>query len=244
MNPIAFGPEGQRLFAADTWGGLRCWSAADGKKQAEPIHTEDLYCLAFHPDGRAVVAGDLKGVVTHWDSASGKAVRTFEARALYFFARLQDVGGVRRLAFDRAGATLACAGGQPKSGGFVQATPLIVCFDWQTGQRKHTLKFGTENDGYVYDLHFHPDGFVMAVTSGQPGQGKLFFQRPEDAQPFFLTPKIPNCHALAVHPNGTRLAVAATNANSAGNGRVLGKDKEYPGNFSPIYLWDLPKPPV
>ena len=30
------------------------------------------------------------------------------------------------------------------------------------------------------------------------------------------------------------------NANSAGNGRVLGKAKEYPGNASPLFVWDLP----
>ena len=68
----------------------------------------------------------------------------------------------------------------------------------------------------------------------------LLFHRPGDAQPFFLTGSMPNCHSLAVHPGGTRLVVAATNANSAGNGRVLGPNKEYPGNVSPLHVWDLP----
>ena len=79
----------------------------------------------------------------------------------------------------------------------------------------------------------------MGVTSGQPGSGKLFFQRPSDAQPFFVTPKMANCHALAVNPNGTRLVVSATNAGSSGNGRLLkGKSIRH---FSPLFVWDLPR---
>ena len=191
--------------------------------------------------GKSLVAGGLKGVVRAWDVASGREVRQFDARVTYFFERLQDVGGVRCLRFDQAGTTLFAAGGQPRSGGFVQATPVILVFDWATGMATKTLKLGTENDGYVFDLHPHPDGFLMAVTSGQPGQGKLFFLRPDDPEPFFVTPKMANCHSLAVHPGGRRLAVAATNANSAGNGRQIGKAKEYPGNWSPIHIWDLPK---
>jgi hypothetical protein len=37
-----------------------------------------------------------------------------------------------------------------------------------------------------------------------------------------------------------RLVVAATNTNNNGNGRLL-RGKEYPGNFSPLFVWDLPK---
>ena len=81
--------------------------------------------------------------------------------------------------------------------------------------------------------------YPTATASGQPGQGKLMFLQPGDAQPFF-SQAIPNPHSLTLHPNGKRLVVAATNANSAGNGRNLGKNKEYPGNFSPLHIFDLP----
>jgi len=62
----------------------------------------------------------------------------------------------------------------------------------------------------------------------------------QNTAPHFTTAK-PNCHSLALSPDGTRLAVAATNANSSGNGRVKGKNGEYPANTSPIHLWTLPK---
>jgi hypothetical protein len=50
---------------------------------------------------------------------------------------------------------------------------------------------------------------------------------------------MPNCHALAAHPDGKRVVVAATNANSSGNGRNLTKEKAYPGNTSPLHVWQL-----
>ena len=129
-------------------------------------------------------------------------------------------------------------GSQPKTGAFVQGIPLVLAFDWKTGLGKPVYKGATDAEGYVHDLHWHPDGFLTFVTSGQPGQGKLVFQRPTEPQPFFSQP-VPNPHSLTFH--GRRLIVSATNANSSGNGRVKGKgENDYPGNFSPLHVFDLP----
>jgi hypothetical protein len=117
--------------------------------------------------------------------------------------------------------------------------PTILLFDVASGRLEHTIAVGGQGDGFVYDLAFHPSGFVMAVTSGNPGTGKLFFQAPADREPFFTATNMPNCHSLALHPDNRRLVVAATNGNSNGNGRPL-RNGEYPGNFSPLHLWELP----
>jgi WD40 repeat protein len=241
VRRLVVSPDGGAIASCGVDRVIRFWSADAGKKLRELAgHEHDVYSLAFHPDGKSLVSGDLRGVVKHWDLASGKAVRAFDASAMYRYDRMQDVGGVRWLAFDRAGAALACGGGQPSSGGFVQGVPLLLVIDWPAGKVTQSLKIGGDSDGFVLDAAWHPDGFVMGVTSGQPGQGKLFFHRPGDTQPFFLTPAMPNCHALAVHPNLTRLVVSATNGSSGGNGRVLDKNKEYAGNWSPLHIWDLP----
>ncbi len=49
---------------------------------------------------------------------------------------------------------------------------------------------------------------------------------------------MPNCHSLALHADGRRLAVAATSANSNGNGRLL-RNGDNPGNSSPIHVFRL-----
>jgi hypothetical protein len=288
VQAILFHPDGKRLFAVDSWGGLRCWPFAD--KEAKPLwvneqahdgwirglalspdgkrlatcgmdqqvrlfsaddgkpvqefsgHNEDVHSVAFHPDGKSLVSGSLRGVVKQWDLTTGKATREFDARAMYMLSRLQDVGGVRGLYFDPTGSTLICTGTLPKGGATVQGIPAILLFDWAGGKLKQTITVGTDADCFVHDLHQHPAGFLMAVTSGLPGTGKFFFIQPGDKEPFFLQ-ALPNCHSLAAHPGGTRLVVSATNGGSNGNGRVL-KGGEYPGNFSPLHIWDFPKPAI
>lgn len=241
VRQLAVSLDGATVASCGRDGLVQMWSA-DGKKLRELTgHGQDVFAVAFHPDGKSLVSGDLKGVVKRWDVATGKVLRTFDARRMYRYDRIQDVGGVRSLAFDPAGTMLACGGSEPKSGGFVQGAALVLLFDWTSGKLRQALKVGADNEGFVYDLAFHPDGFLMAVSSGQPGVGKLFFHQPGEAQPFFTTGAMPNCHALAVQPGGRRLVVSATNANSSGNGRLLGKNKEYAGNWSPLHVWDLPR---
>ncbi len=241
VRGLAISPDGKALATCGRDGNVCLWSD-DGKKLWALGHGEDLYAVAFHPAGKSLVSGDFKGVVRQWGLESGKVERQLDAGSLYRLDRLQDVGGVRRLAFDERGQTLACAGTHPKNGANVQGTPAVVLFDWESGKAAHTLTVGNDGDGYVYDLHLHAGGFVMAVSSGNPGVGKLFFHRPGDKEPFFLATKMANCQALAVRPDGRRLVVAATNAGSNGNGRQIGKNKDYPGNWSPLHVWDLPAP--
>lgn len=241
IRALAVSPEGLRLATCGRDGAVRVGSPDDFRDaEALPGPRVDTFALAFHPDGLSLVAGDLDGVVRHWDLETGACRRELDAHVLHRLDRLQDVGGVRALAFDPLGRRLACAGTLPKNGGNVQGVPAVLFFDWESGRLEQTLTVGNDGDGFVYDLQFHPEGFIMGVTSGNPGTGKLFFHRPGDQSPFFLGTSMANCHSLALHPAGRRLAVSATNANSNGNGRKIGGSKEYPGNWSPIHLWELP----
>lgn len=238
---VVVSPDGSRLATCGRDGFVRLWNPKDGKKVAEFDAKSDLLSVCFSPDGKSVWTGDLFGVVREFATADEKVARTFEARELHRVERIQDVGGVRCLLFSADGKTLFAAGGEPKTGGFVQATPLLIAFDAATGKRVGQHKGAGDNEGYVTDLSWHPEGYVVGTTSGQPGQGKFFCWKPGDAPPFLTSKVVPNCHSVAVSPDGKILAVSATNANSSGNGRPKGKDGEYPANTSPIQLWSAPK---
>jgi hypothetical protein len=114
----------------------------------------------------------------------------------------------------------------------------VLIFDFESGKLEHTMTLGAKNHCYVHDLLLHDEGFFIAVTSGTPGAGQFLFQVPGEETPFFHTTKLPNCHSVCLSPDGTRIAVVSTNGGSNGNGRKL-KDGEYPGNFSPIQIFEL-----
>lgn len=231
---------GTALATCGKDGFVRLWNAKDGAKSGEFTVGADALSVALAPDGESAFAGDLFGITREFEVPSGKVLRTFEAKELHRTDRVQDVGGVRCLLFDASGKTLFAAGAEPKTGGFVECTPLVIAFDRSTGKRTGQWKGPSEKEGYITDLAWHPDGYLVGTSSGQPGQGKVFFWKPGGEQPFFAVPK-PNVHSVALSPDGKLMAAALTNANSSGNGKPKGKDGEYPANFSPIQFWQIPK---
>ena len=171
-------PDGRTLATCGRDQVVRIWSADDGSLRHELTgHNQDVHCVRFHSDGQTLVSGDDRGIVKHWDVAAGKCMGEFDASVLYLLHRLQDVGGARVLTFDKNGQTLACGGTTPKNGGTVQGAPTVLLFDVDSRGLRHTLTLGAPNHCLVHDIHLHDAGFVMAVTSGTPGQGQLVFQR-------------------------------------------------------------------
>ena len=101
---------------------------------------------------------------------------------------------------------------------------------------------GDQTEGYIHEVAFHPLGFWICAASGQPGKGKFFFQRTGEASPFFVNPKLPNCHSVALHPNQVRMAIIS-NGGTFGQQKSMAREGNYPGNYSPINIWDLPESP-
>jgi len=217
------------------------WSTENGSPIAEwKGHDDDIQSLRFHPDGKQLATGDAKGRVKLWDVHNQKLIREFDAGSLWLLHRLQDVGGVRLIRFKPDGTQLACGGVKPANGGTVQGEPTLLVFDTESSELKATLTLGIASDCFLHDVHWTDDGVLMCVTSGTPGAGKLVMRRIEDEKPFFETTKMPNCLSISMDAESKRLAVVTTNRNSNGNGRTL-KNGEYPGNNSPIFLFQLGK---
>ncbi len=242
IRQIALSPNGEQLATCGLDKAIHVWSTGEGKKLQEFAGPgDDVYSLAFHPNGQSLVSGDLKGIVKHWDLAEGKVVRQFDATILYMLSNIQDVGGVRVLAFDTAGETLAVGGAKPAGGGFVEALPHVKFFKWSDGTEIQTLNIGEKTEGFVHELAFHSAGYWIGVCSGQPGRGRYFFHRTGEPAPFFTgDQQMPNCHSVALHPGGERLAVIS-NAGTYGQQRSKAREGIYPGNTSPIHVFDLAK---
>lgn len=235
-------PDGGRCVTGGKDRALRVWSTADGRKLHEfAEHPEDIFAAAIHPGGKHVVSGDLLGKVRHWNLDSGKKEREFDLSTMHHHDNIHDVVGLRILRFTDEGKTLMGAGNEPTKTNRAYGTPTICLLDWASGKEKQKLQQYETKDGFIFDLAWH-EGFFLCVTSGTPGTGKFFFRRPQDEAPFYVNKKMSNCHGLAVHPDGRRLVVSATNRNSQGNGAVTDKEGNYLGNSSPLYVFEFPEP--
>jgi WD40 repeat protein len=239
LRTLAVSPDGSKVATCGKDGFVRAWNAAEGKRLSETDAKTDVLSLYFAADGKRVFAGDLFGKIRQIDLISSEQKVIIEVKEFHKLDRIQDVGGVKCLMLSGDAKTLFAGGAEPKTGGFVQAIPLLVAFDAASGKRLSQWKGATDAEGYVTDLAWHKDGFVIFTTSGQPGQGKFHIWKPGDEKTIFSGGKHPNCHSVALHPDGDKIAVSATNANSSGNGRVKGKGGEYPQNTSPIQMWTL-----
>src|SRR6185436_18018369 len=120
----------------------------------------------------------------------------------------------RVLSFYGDGKLLLAAGTKPEKGATIQSTPTLLAFDFATGEVRHSFSHGVIKDGFIEDLVVHPAGYVMAVTSGDPGNGKLLRFKPEEKEAFDSATQLPNCHAIALHPDGRRFVIASTNRDS------------------------------
>lgn len=241
IRSLAVGGEGDWIVTGGRDGKVKLFSTIDGGLLAEFTgHADELFAVAAHPSGHWVVSGDLHGRIVQWEVASGTIVKEFDAAEFHLLDRLQDIGGVRKLYFDREGKTLLAAGSIPTGGGNVRGHARVRLFDFETGAIRHDLPIGeVDKDVFAHDAALLPDGRLIIVTTGQPGQGKLLVIRPGEATPLFESSKgTVNCHGLAVAPGGNRFAVSTTNTGSNGNGRRLDKDGKYPDNRSPIYLFE------
>jgi WD40 repeat protein len=176
IHDLAFGPEGNRLFAAMD-GRCLCWDVASGRQIWKNDHTAPR--LAVSPDGRTLLTtGSRQGHLYLWDAATGQRSATLQSpmgwtMTLAFapdgrtFAQGTDAGvflwdvGDRRLRhrFDRAGPHVAFA---PDSRSVVTLGPLLQRWDTKSGKPLYPNTRAHGHLGAVTALAFAPDGRALA----------------------------------------------------------------------------------
>lgn len=241
LRQIAVSPDGSQIVTCGRDQAVRLWTA-QGKLVTEHKHDDDVFVVTFTPDGKAVLFGDMHGHVAQWDFPAKKITRTFDATTMYKMDRMQDLCGLRSLEFTRDGKLLLVAGCTPNSGATTQSVPACLAYDFATGKLKHTFTYGTPKDGALEDIAIHPDGYVIAASSGNPGTGRVLRFKPEEKAAFDDTITLANCQAVALHPDGQHFVIVST-IGLSGNGRPKTADGGYPGNTCPVNLYMLPDPP-
>lgn len=240
IRQIVLSADEKRLATCGRDKAVRIWSTETGERVAELAgHVDETFAVAFHPDGNTLASADALANLKHWDIGAAKCVRDAKLTNLHYYERDHDIAGVYALRFIDGGKTLVAAGSQPTAGGFVQGFPRIELVDWASLAVTKSITFGTKEDGFVFDLFEHPDGYLILITSGAMGVGQFMFLRPDEDKPFFLSKEIPNSHGLAVHLASNRVAISSTNRDSNFNGKQLDKDGKYLGNVSPIAIFEL-----
>jgi len=251
MRCLALSSDGKLLATCGADFVFRVWSAEDGSlKWESPVQETDLHTVIFHPKDGALLVGDLRGNVTQWDIQSHKMVRKLDAKILY--ARpmqrnntpdINEVGGVRCMAFSPDSKTLACCGCQPTSSGFFTGKPAVVLIDWETGKTTHVLQGdGDIGEGMTHDVIWHPDGYLMATCCGQAGKGAIYFWKPAEKSPFYVNKNLNSGRGMSVSVDVDALRIAFTQTNSSGgNGRAVTKDGEYIGGIGRIHVFEATK---
>lgn len=212
IRAVVVSPDGATVATCGNDQLVKLWNATDGRLiRTLEGHTSHVYNVAFHPTGQRLVSADLKGTIKDWEIATGKVVRELDAKVLHKYDSGfgADIGGIRGIAFDAAGAHLAVIGITNVSNAFAGVgNPLVVHFDWADGKAKH-LKPKDAFQGTGWGVAFHPAGFVIGAGGG--GQGRIWFWTPADMANTHTVNVPTNARDLALHPDGTAVAVAGAN---------------------------------
>jgi WD40 repeat protein len=211
IRSLATSPDGKLLASCGNDRLVKLWSTDDGRLvNVLQGHTCHVYSVTFHPDGQRLVSGDLKGQVREWDLASGEQLRTLVGEGLWKYDEgfRADIGGVRGIGFSHDAGLLACGGISEVSNAFAGiGNPLVVVFDYLSGQKKQACVGSKKPRGTIWNVHFHPDGFLIGTDSGHEG-GHLLFWKLEDPNEFFDF-KLPNlCYDSDLHPDKLRMVTA------------------------------------
>lgn len=210
IRALAVSSDGQTLASCGNDLQVKLWSLPDGRLIKTLMgHDYHVYNVAFHPNESRLVSADLHGNVKDWDWQQASIIRELDAKILHKYdgGFMADIGGVRSIAFNRAGTLLACGGITNVSNAFAGiGNPQVVLFDWMTGKVKQQLKPAAAFQGTAWGVAFHPEGFLVGAGGGSGGQ--IWYWKPDQPASFHTVTHAVSFRDMALHPQGSQLSVA------------------------------------
>ena len=208
---VRLSPDGKRIATSGNDLLVKLWNAESGElEQQFSGHDRHVYGVDFHPDGQHLVSQDLMGNVVVWDLNTNKKQRTIDASVMTGYDKkfAADMGGARDMQFSSDGALWASAGITKVVNSFAGIQdPIIVVFDWKTGETKRQLRAADKFKGVAWGVRFHPEGFTIGTGAEKGGKGEVWFYNDEQDTAFHTLAVKSAARALDLVGND-RLAVA------------------------------------
>ncbi len=181
-------PEGNLLATGGNDLLVKLWNAETGELAQQFCgHDRHVYGVDFHPDGQHLVSQDLMGKVVVWDLGTNEKQRTMDASVMTGYDKkfAADMGGARDMQFSGDGALWASAGITKVVNSFAGIQdPIIVVFDWKSGETKKELRADEKFKGVAWGVRFHPKGLTIGVGAEKNGKGELWFFKDEQESAF------------------------------------------------------------
>jgi WD40 repeat protein len=208
---VRLSPDGKRIVTGGNDLMVKLWNAENGDlEQQFSGHDRHVYGVDFHPDGQHLVSQDLMGNVVVWDLKTNQKQRTIDASVMTGYDKkfAADMGGARDMQFSSDGALWASAGITKVVNSFAGIQdPIIVVFDWKTGETKKQLRAADKFKGVAWGVRFHPEGFTIGAGAEKSGKGEIWFYNDEQDTAFHTIATKSAARAVDLVGND-RLAVA------------------------------------
>ena len=185
---VRVSPDGKAIATCGNDLLVKVWDIESGQRRQQfDGHQRHVYGVDFHPDGEHLVSQDLMGVSFVWNLKTNQQQRTIDASMMTGYDKkfAADMGGARDLRFNADGTQWASAGITKVVNSFAGIQdPIIVVFDWETGQATRQLKAADKFKGVAWGVQFHPQGFIIGAGAEKSGKGELWFYNAKQDEAF------------------------------------------------------------